>query len=373
MRSFADQISFGLRHKGHFVEEITARPLLSRLAPSRSLAKWFGYFDMFILYPPLLWCRLRRLKQPTLCVVVDQALGPWIPLVASCPHFVHVHDLLALEAALGRQPFHRLGWSGRLYQLWIRRGFRHASFFLSDSNATRMSLEQQLQRQPVFSQTRLLPLMGRFQPMNKVKAFEALSKVCTYLPSEPFIFHIGRNWYKNRLGLLRIWEQLHIESQAIHLILVGSLEDDLCTWLHQRPHLQRFIHVLDHATNDMVLALYSSASALVFPSHAEGFGWPILEALACGCPVVTTSAAPMNEVGGDAVTYIAPEPADPSQSSCWALVAAKQVLEVINRESSLQEQVRNSGLAWVKQFNIDAWLDDLEAFYSSALQAQLYS
>jgi hypothetical protein len=53
-------------------------------------------------------------------------------------------------------------------------------------------------------------------------------------------------------------------------------------------------------------ALYSGAEALLFPSLEEGFGWPIAEAQACGCPVVTSNRAPMTEVGGDAAFYVDP-------------------------------------------------------------------
>jgi glycosyltransferase involved in cell wall biosynthesis len=373
MRTFADQIAIGMRKRGHTVEEITANSLLSRFAPSRAIAKWFAYIDMFVFFPPLLWWRLSRLQRSTLCVVVDQALGPWIPLVAKRPHFVHVHDLLSLEAALGLQPFHRLGMSGRLYQFWIRHGFIHASFFLSVSNATRIGLERQLQRKPVFSQLLLNPLMKRFRPMDASAAIKAIKQVHPRLSVEPFLFHIGRNWYKNRRGLLQIWEQLHTQSHQVHLVLVGSLEDDLYSWVRIRPHLHPFLHVLDHASDDMVLALYNHAAALLFPSHAEGFGWPILEALACGCPVITTGRPPMSEVGGDAAAYIDPYPSDPADQLLWSLTASKKVVELLNREEPVQEECRQRGLTWVKQFELDSWLDHLESTYLSALHAQLCS
>jgi glycosyltransferase involved in cell wall biosynthesis len=54
------------------------------------------------------------------------------------------------------------------------------------------------------------------------------------------------------------------------------------------------------------------AKVFVFPSWQEGFGWPILEAMACGCPVVTTGRPPVTEVGGSAAIYITPEKVDDS-------------------------------------------------------------
>jgi len=61
----------------------------------------------------------------------------------------------------------------------------------------------------------------------------------------------------------------------------------------------------------MVLALYSRAQCLIFPSLVEGFGLPVLEAMACGCPVFTSGRLPMTEVGGAAARYFNPDdPAD---------------------------------------------------------------
>ena len=104
MRSFALQIATGLRDRGHHVRETTAPLLLGRLARRQRLcAKWLGYIDQYVLFRLQLWWLARRLPPRTLCVFCDQALGPWIPALKHHPHVVHVHDLLALQAAQGRR------------------------------------------------------------------------------------------------------------------------------------------------------------------------------------------------------------------------------------------------------------------------------
>jgi glycosyltransferase involved in cell wall biosynthesis len=372
MRLFANQIAAGLRGRGHMVEELTAPVFFGRFLPRSALAaKWLGYVDQFLIFPPWLWLRARLLPPDALCVLSDQALGPWLPWIGRRAHVVHCHDLLALEAAMGRQPFHRLGWSGRLYQRWILRGFRRGRFFLSVSAATQADLRSYFSEQGQFCAVLYNPLASRFALLPRPQASAALLAPLPQLDQQPFLIHIGKNWYKNRMGALCIWEQLLFAGTSLHIVLVGSLDRECQAWLLHRPHLSHLLHVLDRADDDLIVALYNRASALLFPSHAEGFGWPILEALACGCPVITTNRPPMTEVGGDAVTTLPPAPPPPQLLDAWAWEAAQKVQKVLSRSDAEQERVRQLGFAQVRLFRLKPWLDQLEAHYQQALVLQL--
>lgn len=371
MRSFSDQVSAGLRDKGHFVRELTASVCLARLAGShRGLRKWLSYLDQFVLFPPLLWLRALTLPSGSLCVVADQSLGPWIPWIKHQPHVVHVHDLLALEGSLGKQPFHRVPWSGRLYQRWIRHGFRQARCFLSVSTASQLALSKQLLDHPQLSEVLYNPLSERFVPLSSDAVDAEVNHSLPKLGSLPFLLHIGRNWYKNRLGVLLIWEKLRGQGADVHLVLVGSLEASLVAWIQQRPSLQQSLHVLSQARDQLVVALYNRAEALLFPSHAEGFGWPILEAMACGCPVLTTDRPPMTEVAGDAATLIPPFPVQGRDQDGWADQAARRVQSVLQRSAAERQRARERGLLQAGRFQHSHWLDQLEAHYLRALELQ---
>jgi glycosyltransferase involved in cell wall biosynthesis len=371
MRTYAEQISTGLRSRGHSVHELTAPVCCGLLLHSRHpLAKWLGYVDQFLLFPPLLWLRARFLPAGSLCVLSDQALGPWFPWLAGRPHLVHCHDLLALQAAQGLQPFHQLSRSGRAYQHWIQRGFRRARCFLSVSSATRSALSQQLGRSPLLSAVLHNPLSPRFTAIDADAAAATVAQALPGLRAKPFLFHIGRNWYKNRLGVLAIWEQLRVLGAEHHLVLVGALDSEMLAWLRHSPHLCSTLHVLDHASDALVVALYNGASALLFPSHAEGFGWPILEALACGCPVLTTDRDPMTEVGGEAITTIPPAPGPPEPLSAWASAAALTLQALLHRSIAEQDRIRQLGFAQASRYSMSHWLDQLEHHYRQALALQ---
>jgi len=108
------------------------------------------------------------------------------------------------------------------------------------------------------------------------------------------------------------------------------------------------VRTLVGCDNEDLRALYSAADALIFPSLAEGFGWPIIEAQACGCPVVTSSFAPMNEIGGDGAVFINPKD--------WRSAAA--TVRDLWWESGLDRAVRRQKLvANAAGFSADRMID----------------
>jgi glycosyltransferase involved in cell wall biosynthesis len=371
MRQFADQIACGLRDRGHRVDEITAPVIMSRLLPrTHPAAKWLGYVDQFLIFPPRLYLKVRQLPVGSLCVLSDQALAPWLGWFARRPHVVHCHDLLALEAAVGLQPFHRPSTSGCCYQYWIRRGFRRGRCFLSVSAATKKALENHLLHRPHLSAVLYNYLHPRFSVIPPSQSATLIQRTLPGIDEQTFVLHIGRNWYKNRLGVLEIFGQLHFLQPSVHLILVGSPDEVMQAWLQKHSDLKPLVHVLDRASDDLIVALYNRAAVLLFPSHGEGFGWPILEALACGCPVITTDRPPMTEVGGDAVVFIPPAPSPPQALAAWARAAAEQVDLVLRRSPAEHELIRQLGFAQAHRFQHETWLDQLESFYLQALVFQ---
>lgn len=98
-----------------------------------------------------------------------------------------------------------------------------------------------------------------------------------------------------------------------------------------------------YVTDDEKRHLMSSAEAFLFPSIYEGFGLPVLEAMACGCPVITTEVSSLPEVGGDAVLYVPVKRAD---------VLAERMEELLD-SSSLKERCVARGLEQCRKFTWD--------------------
>ncbi|TSC66500.1 MAG: group 1 glycosyl transferase, partial [Microgenomates group bacterium Gr01-1014_80] len=87
---------------------------------------------------------------------------------------------------------------------------------------------------------------------------------------------------------------------------------------------------------DELPLLYSGAEVLLYPSFYEGFGLPILEAMACGIPVITSNVSSMPEVGGDAAEYVNPESVIDIENKLRTIMEDKQKREVMVKKGFTQ-------------------------------------
>ena len=139
-----------------------------------------------------------------------------------------------------------------------------------------------------------------FQPMAPARAAACTDlRVRLGLPAEaPLILHVGRNFYKNREMVLEVAAEVRVERPDVHLVMVGALTPALEAQA-ARLGLGEMLHVVDRIAREDMATLYTTASVLLFPSHYEGFGLPVLEARMCGTPVVCSDRGALPEVAGD--------------------------------------------------------------------------
>jgi len=113
------------------------------------------------------------------------------------------------------------------------------------------------------------------------------------------------------------------------------------------------------ASDEELKELYSHAIALIYPSRYEGFGLPVLEAMACGCPVITTSASSLPEVGGQACIYVDPDDSRQIADGMQSLASDPQ----------FRSQVISAGLKQSKLFSWERCANQTLAAYNRALAA----
>ena len=352
MPRFAYMLKTSYEALGHEVTLLAPQARFHRLFAGHRYAKWGGYIDQYLIFPRQVRRALAAAAPDTLFIFADQALGPWMPLVMHRPHAVHVHDLLNLRSALGDGPGHVTSFSGRIYQRYIRRGFRRARHFISVSKKTRADLHQFGGVDALTSEVVYNGLNFPYAPMTAGDAFDKLK--AAGLPVEPggMLLNVGGGqWYKNRRGLFALYARYVAETlNPLPLWCIGPRPSgSIALQIAKIPAAGQvlFFQNLDNFT---LQAAYSYARVFLFPSLAEGFGWPVIEAQSCGCPVITTDDAPMNEVGGPAARYI-PRLMPDASIEAWATGGAAVLRETLGMGEVERQRMVASGREWVTRFD----------------------
>jgi glycosyltransferase involved in cell wall biosynthesis len=122
---------------------------------------------------------------------------------------------------------------------------------------------------------------------------------------------------KNTPRLIQAFIRYAQSGGAFNLTLAWTLPDDLQASVAQAGLAQR-VHALGKVSEDRLIDLYQHTVCVMFPSLYEGFGFPVLEALACGVPVMTTRRSSLPEVGGDIPVYVDGEDIDEMAQVMWA-------------------------------------------------------
>lgn len=336
MQRFSTFMAQGLTQAGHEVRLLKPPPIIGRLRPSGDgVGKWLGYVDKFGWFPIALRSAVRGADVVHVC---DHANSLYTKYLQSVANLVTCHDLLAIRSARGEFPQNPTSWTGKRFQALIVKRLMYAQHVACVSDATRNDLlriagihEDRVSR--VYNS-----LNYPYSRMDVTEAEPRLRRLSVH-PDQSFLLHVGGNqWYKNRMGVLRIFSFLRklSPSRDLKLVMVGK------PWTGE---MRRFVaeNALSDSTSELTAvadedlrALYSTATLLVFPSLEEGFGWPIVEAQACGCPVATSNRSPMDEVAGDAAIYVDPE------NPALAATTLKDVLDRLgnSREASLRNAAR---------------------------------
>ncbi len=368
MPRFASMLSNGMKDRGHTVEVWAPKALFYKFPVPKSLKKWMGYIDQYMVFPAQVKKRVSSYAAETLFVFADQALGPWIPLVADRPHVIHAHDLLAQLSALGEISENPTSATGKKYQDYIRKGYSKGKYFISVSKKTRQDLHAMLGREPEVSEVVYNGLNQGFRSQNVVGARQKISSELKVDLTKGYLLHVGGNqWYKNREGVIQAYNAWRSETTApLPLLLIGPSPSLKLQALHDASPYKDDIMLLSGKNDEFVKSAYCGASLFLFPSLAEGFGWPIAEAMASGCPVITTEEAPMTEVGGAAAYYIRRKLFN-EDSHQWS----KEVAQVIDQVLCLSSEDRNgvvkAGLDNARRFDTDMSLAQIEKIYQQVL------
>ncbi|MEL6911916.1 MAG: glycosyltransferase family 1 protein [Cyanobacteria bacterium J06648_1] len=168
---------------------------------------------------------------------------------------------------------------------------------------------------------------------------------------DKYLLYVGdMRFYKNLGRTLEAFDRLN--DKDCQFVITGKKDDffypEIAQQVAKLASRDRIIF-LDYVPTAELPTLYSLAQALVFASLYEGFGLPVLEAMACGCPVITSQVTSIPEVGGDSVLYVDPNDVD----------SIAQGMQQILTNSELQTDLKHQGLARAKLFSWDKTAEDV--------------
>lgn len=277
--------------------------------------------------------------------------GP--PLRSPIPLAVTVHDLIPLAMREYRRPL-----TARLYNALVSAGARGATHLITDSHFSQQEIVNRLK----IPEERITPIHLAPAPQYDANSDMLLDMAVLRkydLPDFYVLYLGGYALHKNVTMLLAAYTYVaQAMGEEYPLVLAGTKPPagdhfpDYESYI-ERAHLQEFVRWIGYVDEADKPAVYRGAMCFAFPSRYEGFGLPPLEAMACGVPVVTTNAASLPEVVGDAAFAIDPD--DERQM-------AGSIISLLIQEEFAAE-MKQKGLQRAAQFSWEQTVAQTVAIY----------
>lgn len=266
----------------------------------------------------------------------------FLPLRRVCPYVVTIHDLSYHVNPDRCPPVRRQYW----YAM-TRRTVQVADIIIADSENSRRDI---IKFFPAVEQKiRVVSLAAhrRFEKLDIRREGSELTRFEAELGCRPYILYLGTlEPGKNVVRTVRAFDAIADQFPDHVLVLAGDKG-----WLYksvfdaiENSKYRNRIHYLGHVSDVEAVHLYNFADLFVFPSLYEGFGLPPLEAMACGCPVVTSNSSSIPEVVGDAAILVDPQ-SEKELAAAMARVLSSDTLQI---EMSQAGQDRAARFSWDK-------------------------
>ena len=286
---------------------------------------------------------------PDVCHFTNSVASWWTP----CPSVVTIHDT-TLWILPRYHPRRRL----LAMRPFIPAGARHARAIIAVSAATKRDVVRTLKVPESKVHVVYEAAAPQFRPLSRTAPLEAVRT--KYGLPESFALYVGT--IEPRKNLVRLFEAFQVVRRqgcgSSVLALVGDRgwSDAAILASIERLRLGDAVRILGHAPIDDVVALYNLADLLVLPSLYEGFGLPVIEAMACGTPVVTSPNGALAEVGGDAAEYVDPTQVESIAAGIYAVLS----------DPERQAALRAAGLRQAADFSWEATAEQTRRVYEAA-------
>ena len=315
-------------------------------------------FGRFVHYPR----ELRRIRNDfDLFHIVDHSYAHLVHHLPPERTIITCHDIDAFRCLL--QPAKKRSMLFRGMTRRILSGMQRAAHITCDTEATR----QEILAHSLLPPERLTVVHNGVHPSLSPKpnynADSQLTRLLGRLPGTAIeLIHVGSTIDRKRIDtLLDVFANLRQHRNDVRLIRVGGEFTSAQKQLAQSLGVLEHIDVLPHIDEHILAAAYRRSAILLQTSSAEGFGLPVIEAMACGTPVVASDIAALREVGGSAAQYCA------VGATLQFLHGVLHLLRERDNEPSAWELRRANSLAQASQFTWRAYAASMTEIYRRVL------
>jgi glycosyltransferase involved in cell wall biosynthesis len=305
----------------------------------------------YILYP------LKVLKvRGDVSHIVDHGYSHLLYMLKSKVTVVTVHDLIPLLSWMGKIPGMTCP-NKPILNIISLKALSRSSFIISDSMNTKNDLIKYVGVPAEKINVHYLGLNEIYKPIAADKIV-FLRKTFGFSDDVHVVLISGRTEYKNHKTCLVVIERLQrLCKKPVQLVRLGSETPE---WKIQldNSNLDRPVIILKNLLTERLVELYNSVDCFLFPSWYEGFGWPPLEAMACGTPVVTSNAGSLLEVVGEAAMTANPDDVN---------LLTKSVSLMLENEECRQEYI-DRGFKNIKRFTWEQYVKGIAQSYHQAIK-----
>jgi glycosyltransferase involved in cell wall biosynthesis len=346
---------------GEFEPELLRPPMVFRFSKrgdgkhplARKLFNADRLINRFFDYPRF----LRQVRNRfDLYHVVDHSYAHLAHALFPSRTVITCHDLDAFQSVLDPARMRRsIGF--RVMTRRILSGFRTASKIGCDSKATHSEILRQRLCRPDSSRIIPIGVAPEFSPKSDERADRAASMIAGAKTAQSIeILHVSSTIPRKRIDvLLKVFAAIRRELPAARLIRVGGQFTEAQSELARALGVESAIVQAPFVERTTLAALYRRAAIVMAPSESEGFGLPVLEAMACGAPVLASDIAALREVGGNVAEY-----APAGDVEAWTAAALRMLGE---RDAAIAADRRAAALARAAGFTWNATARQYAALY----------
>jgi glycosyltransferase involved in cell wall biosynthesis len=295
---------------------------------------------------------LARQKQLDL---VHDPTGVFPLLLTGARRVVTIHDVFPYISPKTSTLAERL-----IYRYWLPVALRRADAVITDSQCSKADILHYLRLKE--AQVTVIPAAAGdcYRPLPESQVEPVLHR---HAIQRPYILYVGSiEPRKNLLRLLQAYARLRETAPQWRLVIVGARNIWLSSPLLKEiemMNLKPWVQFTGYIPETDLPALYNGADLFAFPSLYEGFGLPVLEAMRCGAPVVTSNLSSLPEVAGDAAILVDPYNVDAIASAMLLALTAP----------GLAQDLQRRGLEWSKGFTWERTARQTLAVYQNVLSA----